>query len=56
MAEFIEEYIDGKLSGFRHSPHAGIEHAAKEKARPKTIILGVLRGDDLVHDGLLLTD
>lgn len=56
MAELIKEHIDGKLSGSRHTPHAGVEHAAEEKARPEAIVFGVLRRDDLVHDGLLLAD
>ena len=56
MAELIKEHIDGKLSGFRHSPHAGVEHATEKEARPKSIILGVLRRDDLVHDSLLLAN
>ena len=56
VAELIKEYIDRKLSGLRHSPHAGVEHAAEKEARPKAIILSVLSRDDLVHDGLLLAD
>lgn len=53
MAELIKEHVDRKLSGFRHTPHAGVEHATKEKAGPKTVVLSVLGWNNLVHDGLL---
>ena len=56
VAELIKEHIDGKLSGSRHTPHAGVEHAAEKEARPEAIVFGVLSRDDLVHDGLLLAD
>lgn len=56
VAELIKEHIDGKLSGFRHFPHAGVEHAAEKEARPEAIVFGVLSRDDLVHDGLLMAD
>ncbi len=36
--------------------HTNVKHTAKKQAGPKAVIFGVLRRDNLVHDGLLLPD